>query len=131
MTSSTVDPAEASHLITHAWADTTPINRRIPELLTPSEAHLISGAGAIMSSAEDMARWVSVLLKAQKEEANEKNPIPGSVIKEVMRPLALIGAPRGARQGIDTERMTYGKGWIQQNYRGYRVRFLWFWIRFH
>lgn len=121
MTSSTIDPNEASHRVTHVWADTSPVNRRVPELFTPSEASLITGAGAIISSAEDMAKWLSVLLKEQNEETNKTEAIPKSVIREVTRPRSLTGGFLGEVPGFqDSERETYGKGWFQRSYRGHR-----------
>jgi CubicO group peptidase (beta-lactamase class C family) len=90
-----------------------PSGRRVPNLYAdPAFAHLAAGAGGLMASAADLARWAAFLLG---DGAAERMQDVRRALEDCMRPRALVtpGAP-------DTS--TYGMGWGQMRYRGQRVR---------
>jgi len=74
-------------------------------------------AGAVNSNADDMAKWLQLLLK--KGKYNETTLISEPAFTEMYSPQIPIGRP-----GTHTERLmpSYGMGWFIEAYRGhYRV----------
>ena len=83
----------------------------------------VAAAGAVWSSADDMARWVAFLLNDGK--VGEKRLLSEASLKELFTPQAIVG-PDGF---YPTARLTkphfttYGLGWFQQDYDGRAVSF--------
>jgi CubicO group peptidase (beta-lactamase class C family) len=112
-TTYSISDSEAAGTAAHAF---TKAGRRIPTWLTDAEIDLIAGAGGIVSSTHDLARWVTLLLGYGSEEA--KKALPAEVLDEVMGPQALVRLP-----GLSIRNTyTYGFGWLQWTYHGHRVR---------
>jgi CubicO group peptidase (beta-lactamase class C family) len=83
----------------------------------------VAAAGAVWSSADDMARWVAFLLNGGR--VGEKRLISEGSLQELFTPQTIVG-----KDGFyPTARLTkphfttYGLGWFQQDYDGRAVSF--------
>lgn len=70
----------------------------------------VSGAGAIISSALDFAKWIRCLI-------NETEPFPESVHKDIRKPRFIAQGPTPPLGDIHH----YGLGWVRTIYRGHVV----------
>ncbi|KAJ3002538.1 hypothetical protein NUW54_g4980 [Trametes sanguinea] len=115
MSTTTVVPSEAlaSGKVTHTW---TKDGRRIPFWFTDDTAYLGAGAGGVISSAEDMVKWLAVLLNEGVELRTGETVIPRGVYDAVTtaRHVALGRSSREYGPGI----LGYGMGWMQWTYNG-------------
>ncbi|KAI0669583.1 beta-lactamase/transpeptidase-like protein [Trametes maxima] len=120
MSATTVWPSEAiaSGKLTHTWTKT---GRRIPFWCTDEISRFMAGAGGVISSAEDMVKWLGTLLN------QGVNPASG----ETIFPRDVYGAVTTARQvlaGVPTAQygdgiVGYGMGWAQSTYDGIQLIF--------
>jgi CubicO group peptidase (beta-lactamase class C family) len=92
--------------------------RRIPTLVTDTDL-VLAGAGGIVSSTQDLSRWLKFLL-GRGDEAAQK-AIPVEVMQEVMSPQALLRGPEAQQILPLNSTITYGFGWFQWVYQGHRV----------
>ena len=83
----------------------------------------VAAAGAVWSSADDMARWIAFLLNDGR--VGEKRLLSEASVRELFTPQTIVG-PDGF---YPTARLTkphfttYGLGWFQQDYDGRAVSF--------
>ena len=112
MSTTTFSPTVAnnSELLTHTW---TPFGRRIPFWFDESLAHLKAGAGGIISSADDMVRWLSVLLNEGRDPTTNKTVIPKSVFDAVTTSQIIMAGKPTATYGSSI--VGYGMGWIRSS----------------
>ncbi|KAJ6602444.1 beta-lactamase/transpeptidase-like protein, partial [Mycena vulgaris] len=116
MSSSTLHPERAfeSGNLTQSW---TPSRRRIPFFMPEHKAELIAGAGGVMSTAEDMTRWIKMLLNAGVDAQTNSTIIPQSTFDLATSAIA-IAADKGDNR---TSVAGYGLGWARQSYRGHEL----------
>ncbi|KAI1795412.1 beta-lactamase/transpeptidase-like protein [Ganoderma leucocontextum] len=110
MSTSTFSPTAAndSGLLTHTW---TAFGRRIPFWFDESIAHLKAGPGGIISSAEDMVRWLSVLLNEGEDPTTNKTVIPKSVFDAVTTSQIIVAGKPVPSYGSSI--VGYGMGWMR------------------
>ncbi|PIL26205.1 hypothetical protein GSI_11960 [Ganoderma sinense ZZ0214-1] len=110
MSDTTFSPtiANNSGLLTHTW---TPFGRRIPFWFDESVAHLKAGAGGIISSAEDVVRWLSVLLNEGQDPTTNKTVIPKSVFDAVTTSQVIVAGKPISTYGSSI--VGYGMGWLR------------------
>ena len=110
MSTTTFSPTAANNsgLLTHAW---TPLGRRIPFWFDESIVDLMAGAGGIISSAEDMVRWLSALLNEGQDPTTNKTVIPKSVFDAVTTAQIIVGGKLIPASSI----VGYGMGWMRTN----------------
>lgn len=115
MTSTTFSPKEAiaSGKLTHTW---THKGRRIPFWFSEDTIELSSGAGGITSSAEDMVKWLAVLLNQGVHPKTNETIIPRSAFEEVTTAHVITD---GKGPLADLSIAGYGMGWWRQSYRGH------------
>lgn len=84
----------------------------------------VKAAGSVWSSVDDMSLWLRMLL-ADGVASDGTRLLESATVAELFRPQTLV--PRG--QFYPTARLTrpewtsYGLGWFQHDYRGYKVDF--------
>jgi CubicO group peptidase (beta-lactamase class C family) len=117
MAASTYFPDAATAAGRHAQSF-TPDGRRIPNWVTPEDVRLNAGAGGVISSAEDMARWVRLLLGRSGEDADRA--VPRAALEECMAPQAAILHTNTDQFPADGT-ITYGFGWMQFEYGSHKV----------
>ncbi|KAK3945584.1 penicillin-binding protein 4 [Diplogelasinospora grovesii] len=78
--------------------------------IPPMGLQEVSGAGAVISSVNDYAKWIQCLLR-------ESEPLGKGVHEELKRPKMIVGSGRGA---YDVPQM-YASGWFVASYKGHRV----------
>ncbi|EJF60227.1 beta-lactamase/transpeptidase-like protein [Dichomitus squalens LYAD-421 SS1] len=113
MTTSTFSPsaANSSGLLTDTWAK---FGRQIPFWFDDSVGELKAGAGGVISSAQDMVKWLAVLLNEGQHPATNKTVIPKSVFDAVTTSRWIVsGKPAGP---IRDSIVGYGMGWMRSNY---------------
>ncbi|KAM5537319.1 hypothetical protein V8D89_009049 [Ganoderma adspersum] len=110
MSTTTFSPTVANNsgLLTHTW---TLFGRRIPFWFDESLAHLKAGAGGIISSADDMVRWLSVLLNEGQDPTTNKTVIPKSVFDAVTTSQIIMAGKPIPTYGNSI--VGYGMGWIR------------------
>ncbi|EJF60228.1 beta-lactamase/transpeptidase-like protein [Dichomitus squalens LYAD-421 SS1] len=103
--------ANTSGLLTDSW---TGFGRRIPFWLDDSVREFKAGAGGVISSAQDMVKWLAVLLNEGQDPATNKTVIPKSVFDAVTTSRWIVsGKPAGP---IRDSIVGYGMGWMRSNY---------------
>ncbi|KAH9935178.1 beta-lactamase/transpeptidase-like protein [Epithele typhae] len=106
--------ANATGRLTQSWTRGT---RRIPFVFSEEASALFAGAGGIITTAEDMVKWVTMLLNGGVDPYTNQTVLPPSVLTEMMTARAIVsGEPQGPL-GI----MGYGMGWFRMAYRGHDV----------
>ncbi|KAI0695190.1 beta-lactamase/transpeptidase-like protein [Cerioporus squamosus] len=116
MSSTTFSPSAAAKTgrLTQTW---TRGSRRVPYWFPDEVAELFAGAGGIISSAEDMTKWLAVLLNEGIDPTTNRTIIPSSAFTEMTTARAIVsGAPVG-----DLSIIGYGMGWFRMSYRGHDV----------
>ncbi|KAJ7691628.1 beta-lactamase/transpeptidase-like protein [Mycena rosella] len=116
MTSSTLHPdrAFATGNFTQSW---TPSRRRIPFFMPERTADLIAGAGGVMSTAEDMTRWIKVLLNGGVDARTNTTIIPRATFD-----LATSAISVAINKGNQIMSIAgYGLGWGRLSYRGHEL----------
>lgn len=98
----------------------------LPARFTWALVDPIPSAGAVWSSANDMARWISFLLAPESVKTPSGAPLLApTTFAEIFRPQFVI-QPDGFYPTAAKTRphwTTYGLGWFQQDYRGREVDF--------
>ncbi|KAJ7292878.1 beta-lactamase/transpeptidase-like protein [Mycena rebaudengoi] len=116
MSSSTLYPDRAfnSGNLTQAW---TPSGRRIPFFLPEKSADMIAAAGGVMSTAEDMLKWVKLHLNEGIDATTGVSVIPSATFDPATSAQS-IAFPKGNAANSFT---AYGMGWLRRSYRGHEV----------
>ncbi|KZT69403.1 beta-lactamase/transpeptidase-like protein [Daedalea quercina L-15889] len=117
MSHTTFWPGEAREagLLTQAW---TKFGRLIPFWFDDEVVELMAGAGGIISSAEDMTKWLTVLLNEGVEPGSNKTIIPHSAFEEITTAHSITsGKPATPEMSIQG----YGLGWLRVSYQGHDV----------
>ncbi|KAJ7176919.1 beta-lactamase/transpeptidase-like protein [Mycena filopes] len=116
MTSSTLHPdrANATGRLTETWSV---LRRRIPFFLPESKAELVAGAGGVMSTAEDMVRWVKLHLNSGVNPQTNATIIPRATFDLATSGIAVANSTGTERYSVPA----YGLGWLRYGYRGHEV----------
>ncbi|KII95457.1 hypothetical protein PLICRDRAFT_170107 [Plicaturopsis crispa FD-325 SS-3] len=102
--------AKGQGKMTQAWTQT---GRRIPQWLPDELMDLNAGPGGVISSAEDMAKWVSTLLNSGVNARTNVTVIPKSVLDDVTAAYAVAAWSFSP----DTHSIAgYGMGWARYSY---------------
>ncbi|KAJ7629456.1 beta-lactamase/transpeptidase-like protein [Mycena polygramma] len=116
MTSSTLYPDRAFETgqFTQSW---TPSRRRIPFFMPEHTAELIAGAGGVMSTVEDMALWVKMLLNSGVDVQSNATIIPQTTFDLATSAISVANNQGTALFSI----AGYGLGWGRLSYRGHEL----------
>ncbi|KAJ6595625.1 beta-lactamase/transpeptidase-like protein [Mycena vulgaris] len=116
MSSSTLHPERAFETgnFTQSW---TPSRRRIPFFMPEHKADLIAGAGGVMSTAEDMTRWIKMLLNSGVDGQTNATIIPRATFDLATSAISVVLDKGDNRASI----AGYGLGWVRQSYRGHEL----------
>ncbi|KAJ6558172.1 beta-lactamase/transpeptidase-like protein [Mycena capillaripes] len=116
MSSSTLYPDRAFETgkFTQSW---TPSRRRIPFFMPENKAELIAGAGGIMSTVEDMAMWVKMLLNSGVDAQTNATIIPRATFDLATSAIS-VARETGT---VLTSIIGYGLGWGRLSYRGHEL----------
>ncbi|CDO69943.1 hypothetical protein BN946_scf184836.g17 [Trametes cinnabarina] len=114
MSTSTIVPSEAlaSRKVTDTW---TKDGRRIPFWFTDESAYLGAGAGGVISSAEDMIKWLAVLLNEGADPRSGETVLPRSVYDAVTTARHVVLGQPSPPYGSGI--VGYGMGWMQWTYK--------------
>ncbi|KAI0776633.1 beta-lactamase/transpeptidase-like protein [Trametes elegans] len=118
MSTTTYWPSEAlaSGKLSDAW---TKNGRRIPFWFTDDIARMNSGPGGVISSAEDMVKWVATWLNGGTNPITGRQVIPQNVYSAVTTAQHVVfGAPT-PEYGVGV--VGYGMGWQRWTYKGIEV----------
>ncbi|KAJ7282733.1 beta-lactamase/transpeptidase-like protein [Mycena rebaudengoi] len=116
MTASTLSPDRAfkSGNMTQSW---TPNGRRTNFFYSERSADLIAAGGGVISSAEDMFKWVKLQINGGVDIASNTTVIPSATF-DLQTSALSIAKPKGT----ETDSIwTYGLGWLRLSYRGHEV----------
>ena len=119
MASSTFSPALAhrSGLLTDTW---TTSGRRIPFWARAETAELSAGHAGSISSAEDLVKWLAVLLNEGRDPATNETIVPRSVFQAAtVAQHVMIGA--GVEE-FGSSIVGYGMGWRRSSTGSVEVR---------
>ena len=118
MSSTTFLPSVArrSGLLTDSW---TPDGRRIPFWFTDDMVHLKAGAGGIISSADDMVKWLAVWLNEGVDPVSGQTIFPRSVYEAVTTAQRVVYGRQSLYGGGI---VGYGMGWMRWQHGGIEVR---------
>ncbi|KAI0944294.1 hypothetical protein AcW1_002041 [Taiwanofungus camphoratus] len=119
MSATTFWPSEAarSGRVTQTW---TKFGRRLPYWFTDEVADLMAGPGGVISSAEDMTKWLTVLINDGVDPITNETILPRSVFEEttsahfVIKGTADTNTPEISLSG-------YGMGWMRWSYQGHEL----------
>ncbi|KAJ7292835.1 beta-lactamase/transpeptidase-like protein [Mycena rebaudengoi] len=100
--------------LTQAW---TTGGRRIPFFLPDVSADMIVGAGGVMSTVEDMLKWVKLHLNGGVDAASSVSIIPLATF-DLATSAQSIASPKG---NAANSLVAYGMGWSRSSYRGHEV----------
>ncbi|KAJ7243095.1 beta-lactamase/transpeptidase-like protein [Mycena rebaudengoi] len=78
---------------------------------------LLAGPGGVMSTAEDMLKWVKLHLNGGVDVASNTTIIPPATFDLATSALAVL-TPKGS---VTDSIWTYGFGWVRQSYRGHEA----------
>ncbi|KZT69404.1 beta-lactamase/transpeptidase-like protein [Daedalea quercina L-15889] len=108
--------AREAGLLTQAW---TKFGRLIPFWFDDADVvKLMAGAGGIISSAEEMTKWLTVLLNGGVEPNSNTTIIPPSAFEEITTAHSIVtGKPATPEMSI----VGYGLGWERSSYQGHDV----------
>ncbi|KAJ7742684.1 beta-lactamase/transpeptidase-like protein [Mycena maculata] len=117
MTASTLYPDRAFETgnFTQSWAPAT--RRRIPFFMPEHVTDLIAGAGGVMSTAEDMTRWMKMLLNAGVDRQTNATIIPQKTFDYAT---SAISVAKAKGDGLISF-FGYGLGWGRLTYRGHEL----------
>jgi len=120
MTSTTYSFSEAvrSGEITQAWTSTGN-GRRIPHWFDDDVIQLVAGAGGIISSAADIAKWVEMCLNSGISRHTNTTIIPKSTFEEITTAHFVIDGPEKALFAPNSEVAGYGAGWGRASLLGH------------
>ncbi|KAI0320012.1 beta-lactamase/transpeptidase-like protein [Amylostereum chailletii] len=111
-----VDAATASGRLTQTW---TPPGRRIPFWFDENIVELNAGAGGVLASAEDMGKWLQVLLNEGMDPRSNQTLIPSSAFAEITTAHTIISGGHSSIPGFSIR--GYGLGWDRYSYAGHDV----------
>ncbi|TFY81752.1 hypothetical protein EWM64_g2261, partial [Hericium alpestre] len=116
MTSTTYSPskAAASGKLTQSWIT---FGRRIPTWHTDATIDLNQGPGGVISSVEDLEKWVRTLMNGGVDPRTNKTIIPPSAFAAVTSAQAIISGTGDGNESISG----YGMGWMRSSYLGHDV----------
>ncbi|VDC03880.1 unnamed protein product [Peniophora sp. CBMAI 1063] len=116
MTSTTYSYSEAaeSGKTTQNWGEN---GRLIPWWFKDAETELISGAGGIITSAQDMSHWVQMLLNSGVDPISKKRVLTPEIIEAV----SLARTIMNGRGNSETSIEGYGMGWSRNSYHGHEL----------
>ncbi|KAI0767877.1 beta-lactamase/transpeptidase-like protein [Irpex lacteus] len=122
MTSSTYSLTEASKTgrLTEAWATN---GRRIPNVFEqPGASFVAAGAGGVISSVEDLTKWIGALLNEGVNPITNKTVLPPSVFA-AMTSGYIVTNPRPQKHipGPLSSLTAYGLGWERTTYHGHEL----------
>src|SRR5580704_4793636 len=91
--------------------------------IPPARIDNVAPAGAINSSASDMAKWMIVQLGSGKIPGGDQRLFSQRVAKEMSSAQTIlpVGDPPPALGALKTNFAAYGLGWLLQEYRGYKL----------
>ncbi|KAI0027306.1 beta-lactamase/transpeptidase-like protein, partial [Vararia minispora EC-137] len=114
--SSTYSPAvaSASGRATENWTNE---GRRIPWWYTEDDYELLSGPGGVIASAEDLAKWVRMLLHAGVDPSTNTTILPESVFSETTLARVIVGARGTGPASISG----YAMGWSRYSVSGHEI----------
>ncbi|KAI0629472.1 beta-lactamase/transpeptidase-like protein [Trametes polyzona] len=117
MTSSTFSPSEAARTgkVTQTWTRGV---RRIPYWFSDQVNNLFAGPGGLISSAEDMTKWLATLLNGGVDPATNVTIIPPSVLSNMTTARPIESSVLTQAHVSD---MGYGMGWFRMLYKGHDV----------
>ena len=119
MASSTYSPsvAHSSGLLTDTW---TKSGRRIPFWARDETAELSAGPAGVISSAEDLVKWLAVLLNGGRDPATNETIVPRGVFEattEAQRVMIGVGV-----EEFGSSIVGYGMGWMRSSIGTVEVR---------
>ncbi|KAJ7691779.1 beta-lactamase/transpeptidase-like protein [Mycena rosella] len=118
MVSSTLHPDRAFETGRLTQSFTTSL-RRVPFFMPEHVADLIAGAGVVMSTVEDMTRWIKAHLNSGVDVQSNTTIIPRSTFELATSAVSLSDSIGDGLVSISG----YGLGWGRLSYRGHeRVR---------
>ncbi|HRH41998.1 MAG TPA: serine hydrolase [Pyrinomonadaceae bacterium] len=93
------------------------------QVITESSADQIAAAGAVWSTANDIAKWVEFLL--ENKDASGKPLLKPETLNELFKPQTMVTPSQFYPTAAITKPhwMTYGLGFFQHDYRGEMVNF--------
>ncbi|CCL99820.1 uncharacterized protein FIBRA_01844 [Fibroporia radiculosa] len=117
MSSTTFWPEEAANSgkLTQTW---TKFGRRIPFWFTDEVVDLMAGAGGVISSAQDMTKWLSVLLNSGVDPVSNTTILPRSVFDEITTAHTIM---KGTPDSPEISVAGYGLGWMRFSYQGHDI----------
>ncbi|KAJ7461808.1 beta-lactamase/transpeptidase-like protein [Mycena galericulata] len=117
MTFSTLYPNRAFETgkFTQSWSTAT--RRRIPFFMPEQTADLIAGAGGVMSTAEDMTRWIKLLLNAGVDGQTNVTIIPRATFDIATSAISVANKKGDKLFSV----AGYGLGWGRLSYRGHEL----------
>jgi len=120
MTSTTYSLSEAirSGEITQAWTSIGN-GRRIPYWFNDDVIQLVAGAGGIISSAADMAKWVEMCLNSGVNRHTNVTIIPKSTFEDITTAHFIINGPEKVLFAPNSEVAGYGAGWGRASLLGH------------
>ncbi|KAJ7160591.1 beta-lactamase/transpeptidase-like protein [Mycena crocata] len=115
MSASTLHPDKAlsSGNMTQSW---TEAGRRIPFFM-PESTDLLAGPGGVMSNAEDMLKWIKMLLNEGVDVATNTTIIPATTFNLATTAQSIL-APTGENA---TSLAAYGIGWWRESWAGHEL----------
>ncbi|KAI0063207.1 beta-lactamase/transpeptidase-like protein [Artomyces pyxidatus] len=119
MTYSTYLPevAHASEKTTQTW---TPFGRRIPWWFTENwRVELSAGPGGVVSSAEDMDKWVRMLLNKGVDPRTNKTILPRSAFDTIVSAHSVVSGKPSGSPGSSI--VGYGLGWARTTLVGHDI----------
>ncbi|CCL99818.1 uncharacterized protein FIBRA_01842 [Fibroporia radiculosa] len=117
MTSTTFWPNEANRdaKFTQLW---TPSGRRIPYWFSEESIPIMAGMGGIISSAEDMAKWLGMLLNDGVDVSSNATVISHDALKAMTTAYAIVS---GTAPSPEFSIIGYGMGWYRYSYQGHEI----------
>lgn len=93
------------------------------EVISEQVGDAVAPAGAVWSTADDIAKWVSFMLG--NTTVNGKELLKPATLNEILKPQVIVPAGQFYPTIALTKPhwMTYGFGWFQHDYRGEMVNF--------
>ncbi|OCH90085.1 beta-lactamase/transpeptidase-like protein [Obba rivulosa] len=119
MTSTTFWPEEAARngKLSQSWDDH---GRRIPYWFDDDLVRLKAAAGGVISSAEDMVKWLAIFLNRGVNPVNNETFIPKSAFEEMTKSYAIMQGTAD-RKTPELSIIGYGMGWFRQSYSGHDI----------
>lgn len=117
MTTTTFWPDEAGSRLTQRW---TKFGRLLPFWFSNDMVELMAGPGGVISSAEDMVKWVATIMNEGVDPLKNETVVPASTWSNMTTSYTVVSgtsAPGDPRESI----VGYGMGWFRGAYRGHDI----------